>query len=107
MDELYKKIEALRDMAKSLLAKPGQSSLVPALKIPAPKPLSMPSTTGGAPTKLPGAVITSNKDPKAMAAQLKNPRPTKPKVEMMKTAVNGQWSIVKDDSGTMMPDGDC
>ncbi len=107
MEELTKKITALRDMVKSLLAKPGQASLVPALKLPSPKPLSMPSTTGGAPTKLPGAPIPSGKDPKAMAAQLKNPRPTKPKIEVMKTAANGQWSIEKDDSGTMMPDGDC
>jgi hypothetical protein len=97
MDELMKKIATVRDLAKSLLAKPGQSSLVPALKIPAPKPLSMPSTTGKAPTKLPGAAITSNKDPKAVATQLKNPRPIKPKIEVMKTAANGQWSLEKDE----------
>jgi hypothetical protein len=107
MEELVKKIAALRDMAKSLLAKPGQASLVPALKLPSPKPLSMPSTAVGAPTKLPGAPIPSGKDPKAVAAQLKKPRPTKPKIEVMKTAANGQWSLEKDDSGTMMPDGDC
>lgn len=107
MDELVKKIVALRDLTKSLLAKPGQSSLVPALKIPAPKPLSMPSTSGAAPAKLPGVPIPSGKDPKAMAAQLKNPRPKKPKMEVMKTAANGQWSLEKDDSGTMTPDGNC
>lgn len=107
MEDFIKKLEQLRDLAKALAPKkPGESSLVPALKLPSPKPLSMPSVSA-TPTKLPGASPASTKDPKAMAAQLKNPRPKKPKIEMLKTAANGQWSIEKDESGTMMPDGDC
>ena len=107
MDELYKKIEALRDMVKGLTSKPGQASLVPALKLPSPKPLSLPPVSSSAPTQLPGVAVPSNKDPKAVAAQLKNPRPKKPKMEMLKSHANGQWYLDKDDSGTMMPDGDC
>ena len=107
MDELLKKIAALRDLAKSMTAKPGSNSLVPAIKPPSPKPLSLPSKTGAAPTKLPGVAVPSGKDPKAMAAQLKNPRPKKPTMEILKTDKNGQWSLEKDMSGTMMPDGTC
>ena len=98
-------------MAKALLSKPStQPGLVPALKVPSPKPLTMPSiNASAAPTKIPGITPASTKDPKAMAAQLKNPRPKKPKVEMLKFDKNGQWSLQKDESGTMMPDGneDC
>src|SRR5689334_8501562 len=104
MDELIKKLEALRDLAKGLLSKPGQNALVPALKIPAPKPLSMPSVASS-PTKIPGVAPASGKDPKKMAEQLKNPRPKKVKVEVLKFEKNGQWSL-EPASGTMTPDGD-
>lgn len=108
MDELIKKIIALRDLAKSLTAKPNSNSMVPSIKPPTTKPLSLPSMTGAAPTKIPGVAVPSGKDPKAMAAQLKNPRPTKPpKIEVLKADKNGQWYLEKDMSGTMMPDGDC
>ena len=55
----------------------------------------MPSMTASAPTKIPGITPVSGKDPKKMAEQLKNPRPKKPKMEVMKTDKNGQWSLEK------------
>jgi hypothetical protein len=101
MEDLIKKVETLRDLIKGLLSKPNANSLVPALKAPTLKPISMPSMAGGAPTKLPGVTPPTNKDPKKMAEQLKNPRPKKVKMEILKFEKNGQWSL---DSGTMMPD---
>jgi hypothetical protein len=97
MEDFVKKLEQLRDLAKGLLSKPNHNNLVPAIKLPTTKPLSVTSAPAVAPTKIPGAGPASAKDPKAMAAQLKNPRPTKPKIEVMKTAVNGQWSLEKQD----------
>jgi len=94
MRDLLDKFELLR---KALAAmKPKQDTMVPALKIPTVKPLSMPSSSGVATkTKLPGVAPVSGKDPKKMAEQLKNPRPTKPKVEVLKVEKNGQWSLEK------------
>lgn len=94
MPTLESKIE---ELMKALTAFKGKSqaatSLVPALKPPGVKPLSLPSISASAPKDLPGAAPTSTKDPKAMAAQLKNPRPKKPKIEILKTDKNGQWSL--------------
>ena len=94
MQDLYDKIEQLR---KSLAAmKPKKDTLVPALSLPPVKSLSISSAPSGASkTKLPGAAPASGKDPKKMAEQLKNPRPKKPKIEMLKTDKNGQWSLDK------------
>lgn len=57
-------------------------------KVPAPKPI--PGGTGPA----------SQKDPAKMAEQLKNPRPTKPPVEILKVETNGQWTLSKSFDGT-------
>jgi hypothetical protein len=95
MQDLLDKIEQLK---KSLAAmKPKKDSLVPALNIPSVKPLSMPSAGAPAAVKpeLPGVAPISGKDPKKMAEQLKNPRPKAPKVEVLKTDKNGQWSLKK------------
>jgi len=95
MQDLIDKIEELR---KNLAAmkKPKEGPLVPAIKQPSIKPLSMPAAgTGGAPKKIPGVAPPSNKDPRQVAAQLKNPRPKKPKIEMLKFEKNGQWSLSK------------
>ena len=94
MRDLIDKIEQLR---KSLaVMKPKQDVLTPALKLPSIKPLSMPtSSSGPVKPKLPGVAPVSGKDPVKMAQQLKNPRPTKPKVEVLKTDKNGQWSLEK------------
>lgn len=104
MEDLYKKIEALRDMVKGILSKPNSNSLVPALKLPTPKPLSMPSMSStAAPTKIPGVAPPSGKDPKKVAEQLKNPRPKKVKVEILKFEKNGQWSLEKGSMGRLAP----
>ena len=96
MQDLIDKINELR---KSLAAmKPkgeAMNSLVPALKAPTVKPLSISAPSGGRPAKLPGVAPSSNKDPKKMAEQLKNPKPKKPKIEVLKTDHNGQWSLVE------------
>jgi hypothetical protein len=105
MEDLIKKIEELRDLVKGMFTKPNQNSLVPAIKQPTLKPLSMPSIKSSASPKIPGIAPPSNKDPKKMAEQLKNPRPKKPKTEMIKFDSGGQWSLHKDESGITLPDG--
>jgi hypothetical protein len=98
MQDLADKIEELRKALAAMKPKSAGNSLVPALKLPTVKPLSVPSASsaGTAPKpKLPGISPASNKDPKKMAEQLKNPRPTKPKIEMLKFDKNGQWTIEK------------
>ncbi len=97
MQELIAKIEELKKALTSFKPKSQQNSLVPALAPPSVKPLSMPARAGNKPAKLPGVSQPSGKDPKAMAAQLKNPRPKKPKIEILKTDRNGQWSLEKMD----------
>lgn len=87
MDELlYSKLEELSKSLKTL-NKP-ENSLVPALKAPTLKPIS--ANASAAPTKIPGVAPPSGKDPKKVAIQLKNPRPQKPKLTLMK---NGQWQL--------------
>ncbi|CAM6003895.1 unnamed protein product [Sphagnum balticum] len=90
-------IDKIQELKKSLAAmKPKENTLVPALKLPTVKPLSISSSSGNAvKAKLPGVAPVSGKDPKKMAEQLKNPRPKKAKVEVLKTDKNGQWSLHK------------
>lgn len=96
MQDLIQKIEELKKALGAM--KPKENSLVPAISMPSVKPLSMPSLSGGgAKPKLPGVAPASTKDPKKMAEQLKNPRPKKPKIEMLKFDKNGQWSLDKED----------
>jgi hypothetical protein len=99
-------IDKFKQLRKSFAAmKPKENALVPALKIPTVKPLSMPSSSGVATkTKLPGIAPVSGKDPKKMAEQLKNPRPTKPRVEVLKVEKNGQWSLDKAEGTIKVPE---
>lgn len=94
MDGLLKRIEKIRDLIKGLNVqlKPKQS-LVPAIKPPSVKPLSMPSVSVGGTDKLPGVAPPNKKDPKKIAEQLKNPRPAKPNMEILKFDRGGQWSL--------------
>lgn len=102
MDELIKRIEKIRDLIKGLNVqlKPKQS-LVPAIKPPSVKPLSMPPVSVGGTDKLPGVAPSSNKDPKKIAEQLKNPRPTKPRMEILKFDRGGQWTLSALNKGVM------
>ena len=94
MQDLIDKIEQLKKALGAM--KPKENTLVPALSLPSVKPLSISSSSGSAvKSKLPGVAPASGKDPKKMAEQLKNPRPKKPKVEILKTDKNGQWSLNK------------
>lgn len=94
MQDLIDKIEQLR---KALAAmKPKDNVLVPALALPSVKPLSISASSSSVKApKLPGVAPASGKDPKKMAEQLKNPRPKKPKIEMLKFDSNGQWKLNK------------
>jgi len=93
MQDLIDKIEQLKKALTSFSPKSQQDSMVPALKPPTVKPLSMPAVKAGKPLELPGVAPASGKDPKKVAQQLKNPRPKKVKIQMMKTDKNGQWSL--------------
>lgn len=97
MQDLIAKIEELRKGLAAMKPKSAANSLVPAIKPPTIKPLSVPSASGAAAPKpkLPGVAPASTKDPKKMAEQLKNPRPKKPKIEVLKVEKNGQWSLEK------------
>jgi hypothetical protein len=96
MYDLIAKIEELRKTLAAMKPKSANNPLVPAIKLPAVKPLTMSAvSTSTTPAKMPGAAPASTKDPKKMAEQLKNPRPKKPKIEMLKFDKNGQWSLDK------------
>jgi hypothetical protein len=90
MDDLKQKIVELR---KSLLSlKEQRDVFAPAIKQPAIKVPKVPNQTAN---KLPGIAPDSKKDPIKVAEQLKNPRPKKVKVEILKVEDNGQWSLSK------------
>jgi hypothetical protein len=91
------KIEQLRKSLAAMKPK-DHNTIVPALSLPPVKSLSISSASPGKPAKLPGVSQPSGKDPTKMAEQLKNPRPKKVKVEVLKTASNGQWTLEKEDS---------
>jgi hypothetical protein len=95
MQDLVSKIEELRKSLAAMKPKDKGNSLVPALALPTVKPLSISSSATAPKGKLPGVAPASGKDPKKMAEQLKNPRPKKPKIEMLKVEKNGQWSLEK------------
>lgn len=94
-------MENLLKALKAIKPKQQNDGLVPALKAPTVKPISVPSVSATAPAKIPGVAPTSNKDPKKMAEQLKNPRPKKPKLELLKFSDNGQWSLHKNNEDEM------
>jgi hypothetical protein len=102
MEDMIKKLTALRDMLKAVKqVKPIQSPIqpIPTLKAP-PKPSLAASST---PTKLPGIGPDSKKDPKKIAEQIKSGKmSTKTQKIMLKGEVykidkNGQWSLEKAD----------
>jgi len=96
-------METLRDKLEELLKglaamKPksaGNDTLVAALKTPSVKPLSIDTPAAPKAAKMPGVSPGSNKDPRKMAEQLKNPKPMKPKIEVLKVEKNGQWQLEK------------
>jgi hypothetical protein len=105
MQTLMDKLEELEKALSAFKPKSAQPGLVPSLKMPTVKPLSMPSVSAGSSTVLPGVAPPSNKDPKKMAEQLKNPRPTKPpKIEVLKVEKNGQWSLEHVEKAIHKPD---
>ena len=81
MDKLFKKVEELDTLLKQFQA-----------SIKMPKPPSIKPPKG---VKMPGIAPGSKKDPTKVAQQLKNPRPKKPKMEMLKFDKCGQWSLHK------------
>ncbi len=91
MEELVKKIQALRDLVKAL-KKPAQPKLpsIPSIKQPSP-----PSMTPKKPKqpKLPGITPNGKKDPKKIAQQLKEGQLSNKNVEMLKVEKNGQWRL--------------
>lgn len=90
---LISKLEELKSLVKTFAEKKS-NPLVPSLEMPKLKPISL-SSTKIRPTKIPGLSPSTNKDPVKVAEQLKNARPMKPKIEVLKTAKNGQWSLEK------------
>ena len=98
MDDLYKRLERLRDLLKAVNFK---SRLDPPLMVPSIKTpeIKMPSMRASN-VKIPGVAPNSKKDPKKIAEQLKNPRPTKP-IEALKLSKNGQWSLHKEEEKTV------
>jgi hypothetical protein len=97
MSDLVAKIEQLKKTLAAMKPKGANNLLVPAIKMPAVKPLSMPpvSSSSKAAAQLPGISPASSKDPRKAAEQLKNPRPKKSKVEVLKVEKNGQWELEK------------
>jgi hypothetical protein len=97
MQDLLDKLEFLKKALLSHKADANKTPLVPAVKTPTLKPISMSSQAAAPkPVKMPGVSPSSTKDPAKVAQQLKNPKPMKPKIEVMKTDKNGQWSLEKD-----------
>lgn len=93
MQELFNKIQELRDLIKAVapkLAGPKAPSLP---KITHPPQPSM--TASSAQTKIPGMNPDSKKDPKKIAEQIKSGAIRKP--ALIKFDSNGQWSLDKSD----------
>ena len=95
MQDLYEKLDQLKKALLSVKSSQQKNPLVPALKPPTLKPLSISSAAPAKPISMPGVSPSSNKDPVKMAEQLKNPKPKKPKIEVLKVEKNGQWSLEK------------
>jgi hypothetical protein len=95
MEKLREKLEELVKNLAAMKPKSAQNTLVPGLKMPGVKPLSIGAPAAPKATKMPGMSPASGKDPKKMAEQLRNPKPAKPKIEVLKVEKNGQWSLEK------------
>lgn len=87
---ILEKIELLQKALTGFKTKLEANPLVPAIKMP-----DAISRRQIKPIKLPGITTSSKKDPKMVAAQLKNPKPKKVNIEILKTDKNGQWSLEK------------
>jgi len=95
MDDLTSKIEQLYKSLLSLKQDQRKDVFVPAIKSTTPSfKLSKPNKVSKIPGALPPA---SKKDPAKVAQQLKNPRPVKAPMEILKVEDNGQWSLNKID----------
>jgi hypothetical protein len=103
MQDIVDKILELRKALGAMKPK-DHDVLVPALSLPSIKSLSISSTSASSkPAKLPGVTAASGKDPKKMAEQLKNPRPKKPKVEMLKADEEPKYRIHVDGNPVTEP----
>lgn len=93
MSDLVDKIEQLHKGLLSLKQNQKKDAFVAAIKLPT---LNTKIPTSGA--KIPGTLPPpSKKDPVKVAQQLKNPRPGKVQMEILKVEDNGQWSLEKSD----------
>lgn len=90
MEELVKKIQELKELAKAVVLKQQATHKVPVL--PSIQPPAQPSmTASSASTKIPGVNPDSKKDPKKIAEQIKSGAIRKPK--LIKGRANGQWAL--------------
>ena len=95
MESFRKKLEELRDLIKA--AKPGAKGMHPDLpKLPEIKPTPAPSISASAsmkPPKMPGISPGDKKDPVKVAQQLKQGKPPKKAMPLLKVDKNGQWAL--------------
>ena len=87
MEELFKKLEAIKAAAKTLNGPKIQP--IPALK-PPPAPSMKPAAIK---TKIPGVESGSKKDPKKVAEQIAQGRPSNKNPKLLKFNAGGQWSL--------------
>jgi hypothetical protein len=92
MDKLIKKIIEINNLLK-FIKQVKENPLVPTPKMPGVKKLG--SIKAQKPTKIPGIAPNALKDPIKVSQQLKNPAPKKPKINILKTASNGQWELLE------------
>jgi hypothetical protein len=100
MDPLIKKLKHIEDLLKAfkpMMLKPKNNTLPQLPQVPSIKPMT---TTAPVPkaASLPKISPQSNKDPRKVAEQIKSGQQKKmnmPKMEMLKVADNGQWSLEK------------
>lgn len=89
MEELFAKIEQLRDLVKAIkVAQPVfKAPVLPKINPPAQPSMTAPSAS----KKIPGMNPDAKKDPKKIAEQIKSGAIRKP--AMIKADHNGQWRL--------------
>lgn len=95
MTKLSKRLQELNDLLKIFIPKgikPTQLSALPSIKQPE---LSILKPVAPKSTKIPGIKPKTNKNPKKVAEQLKNPEQRKLTIEMLKFDLRGQWTLHK------------